>query len=208
MDSRSLWAASHGLAEACRHHPFVTGMADGSLDRAVFQHYVGQDAFFLEAFAKAYALGLAKAADLATMQRFKALLDGAMDERDLHSGYAERWDVDLHPEPTPATRAYTDFLLSVATLEPAGHLCAAMTPCMRLYAWLGQQLQSITAPESPYLEWVNTYADPSFDDLAKTMEALLDDLGGDPSVIERHYTTAMELELAFFDSALRRGVAL
>ena len=38
---------------------------------------------------------------------------------------------------------------------------AAMTPCMRLYAWVGSSLERDTA--GPYAQWVQTYADPEFD---------------------------------------------
>lgn len=204
MDARSLWNDSLPTAEACLAHAFVTGIADGRLPRASFEHYIAQDAFFLDAFARAYALGLARTADRPTMRRFKTLLDGAMDEQTLHETYARRWGVDLDPQPTPATRAYTDFLLQVAALEPLGHLVAAMTPCMRLYAWLGQSLEHRADPASAYHEWVQTYASAAFDELAVTMEQLLDDLAATadhPDALAARYRTAMDLERAFFDSA-------
>ena len=49
------------VARNCLEHPFVQGIADGSLPRDRFVHYVGQDACFLDAFVRAYALALAKA---------------------------------------------------------------------------------------------------------------------------------------------------
>lgn len=205
MDSNSLWAAHLPTANACLRHPFVTGIADGALPLEAFRHYVGQDAFFLDAFARAYALGLAKAPDHDTMMACKALLDGALNEVGLHAAYAAKWDVDLHPAPTPATSSYTDFLLRVAALEPLPHALAAMAPCMRLYAWLGQQLSADLDPASPYAEWVRTYGDPEFDALAASLETMLDQLGGDPAAMERHYATAMRLELAFFASAWEVG---
>ena len=206
--SARLWADARPTADACLVHPFVTGIADGTLPRAAFTHYVAQDAFFLEAFARAYALGVARAPDADAMRRFKALLDGALDELDLHRAYADRWDVDLAPAPSPATRAYTDFLLAVAALEPLAHLAAAMAPCMRLYAWLGQQLEEDADPRSPYHEWVTTYADPEFERLAATLEGLVDALAegtADTGPIADRYHEAMRLELAFFASALHRG---
>lgn len=204
-DAADLWAASSETAERCLRHPFVQGIARGTLPLHVFRDYVGQDAFFLDAFVRAYALALAKAPDARRIRAFKTLLDGAMAEQDLHAGYAARWQVDLHPQSTPATAAYTDFLLRVAALEPVAHICAAMAPCMRLYAWLGQQLLPLADPDSPYIQWVHTYADPGFASLAIALEELLDDLGGPPTTIAAHYATAMRLEHDFFDSAMAAG---
>ena len=52
--SHQLWQASAALAQACLDHPFVQGIGDGSLSRSRFAGYVGQDAFYLRAFARAY----------------------------------------------------------------------------------------------------------------------------------------------------------
>jgi thiaminase/transcriptional activator TenA len=203
VKATDLFDANLDLARACRDHPFVQGIASGRLDRAAFCFFIEQDAAFLDAFARAYALCVAKAPDRAVMTAFKSLLDGEFEELHLHRAYSPRWAIDLAAEATPATAAYTDFLLRVATLEPPAHACAAMAPCMRLYAWLGQELDADS--DSPYRGWVDTYAEPSFQHLATALEGLLDRLGGDPEVMAGHYRTAMGLELAFFDSAYQRS---
>jgi thiaminase/transcriptional activator TenA len=200
--SRSLWHRNRVLAEAAREHLFVQGIASGELARATFAHYVGQDAVFLDAFCRAYALGLAKSPDPEGVIAFRELLDAAADELRLHNGYAARWGVDLHQAADPATSAYTDFLLAVAALEPVGHIAAAMTPCMRLYAYLGQQLAAHTKPESPYREWVETYSSGEFEALARRLEVLLDRHGDDHNRLAVLYHRAMELELRFFDAAV------
>jgi thiaminase/transcriptional activator TenA len=182
---------------------FVEGIASGELPRATFAYYVGQDAVFLDAFCRAYALALAKSPDGECLIAFRELLDGAGDELRLHNGYAARWGVDLHQAADPATAAYTDFLLAVAALEPVGHIAAAMTPCMRLYAYLGQQLAARTKPESPYREWVETYSSAEFEAQARRLEVLLDRYGGDHDRLAVLYHRAMELELRFFDAAGR-----
>jgi thiaminase/transcriptional activator TenA len=200
----SLWQRNRVIAEAALEHRFVQGIASGELARATFAYYVGQDAAFLDAFCRAYALALAKSPDRDALIAFRELLDAAVDELGLHEGYAARWGVDLHPPADPATSAYTDFLLAVAALEPVGHIVAAMTPCMRLYAYLGEQLAAHTKPDSPYREWVEAYSSTEFEALAQRLEALLDRYGGDddrPAVL---YHRAMELELRFFDAAARR----
>ncbi len=201
MTSQELWQRNRDLAEACLKHPFVQGIASGQLARASFQVYVAQDAYFLEAFARAYALALARSPDREGIRAFKDLLIGVFDELTLHQSYADRWGISLEPEPLASTKAYTDFLLRTASLEPVGHTAAAMTPCMRLYAWLGGQLAPKLDPESPYAEWVETYSSPELQALAARLEALLDRYRGEPARLAELYRRAMELELAFFQAA-------
>ena len=199
--SLALWQDSAGVARACLAHPFVQGLARGTLPRDRFVFYVEQDAFFLDSFARAYALAFAKAPDRDTMAKIRALFDGVYAELELHRGYAHKWGARLEPEPSRATLAYTDFLLRVAWSAPVGHVVAAMTPCMRLYAHLGQRLAPDAADDTPYREWIETYSHEDFEALARRMEALLDahDDGGD--AIAEHYRTAMNLELDFFEQA-------
>ena len=198
--SADLWAENTDLAAAALASPFVTGLADGTLSRDRFAGYVAQDAFFLEAFARAYALGVAHSRDRATLEAFADLLAGVREELRLHDGYAARWGIDLAAvSPAPATLAYTEFLLATAALGDVGEVAAAMTPCMRLYAHLGRAL----APRAtgPYREWVDTYADPGFEELAATLEALLDRVAAGTPVVRRAYRRAMELESGFFAAA-------
>ncbi len=197
-----LWAANADLAAEALAHPFVAGIGDGTLSRERFAGYVAQDVFFLESFARAYAVGIAHSPDRATMDVFADLLAGVREELALHAGYAARWDIDLtRVEPLPATLAYTDFLLSTAFLGGITLTAAAMTPCMRLYAHLGRSLSADRAGD--YAEWVTTYADPGFEELAATLERLLDRHAGDTPAVRTAYRRAMRLEVGFFDAAWR-----
>jgi thiaminase/transcriptional activator TenA len=197
-----LWTANADLAAEALAHPFVTGVGDGTLPRAVFAGYVAQDAFFLESFARAYAVGIAHSPDRATLDTFADLLAGVREELALHAGYAARWGIDLvGVEPLPATLAYTDFLLSTAFLGGITLTAAAMTPCVRLYAHLGRSLSAETAGD--YAEWVATYADPGFEELAVTLERLLDQHASDVPAVRTAYRRAMQLEVGFFEAAWR-----
>ena len=49
---------THLAALRCLYHPFVYGIATGKLPLVSFKNYVGQDAFFLNAFASAYKRSL------------------------------------------------------------------------------------------------------------------------------------------------------
>ncbi|MCX7595817.1 MAG: TenA family protein, partial [Fischerella sp.] len=94
--STELWEANQDIAQACLLHPFVKGIAYGTLPSEKFAYYVGQDAFFLEAFARAYSIAAAKAPDWEVLIAFHNLADGVLQEMQLHKGYAAKWGIDLH----------------------------------------------------------------------------------------------------------------
>jgi thiaminase (transcriptional activator TenA) len=199
-----LWAANADLALLALEHRFVRGLADGTLPRTNFEGYIVQDAFFLEAFARAYALALARCPDRHGLHEFFDLLAGALGELRLHASYAARWGLQVGDAlPKPATLSYTDFLLSTAALAGIGETCAAMTPCMRLYAYLGTSLAAAGAAidRNPYAEWVRTYAAPEFEALAARLEGLLDRYALDGPSLRTVYRRAMSLEVAFFDAS-------
>lgn len=199
--ARVLWEENQALAARALAHPFVRGIASGGLPRARFAAYVAQDAYFLDAFARAYALALAQAPDREGLASFARLLAGVVEELRLHAAYAARWGIDLaHVEPLPATLAYTEFLLATASLRGVGGTCTAMTPCMRLYAYLGRELaRQPRIDGNPYADWIATYGSENFARLAEDLEALLDrhaalDAARSP------YRRALELEVRFFDA--------
>ncbi|MDE0395477.1 MAG: TenA family protein [Gammaproteobacteria bacterium] len=198
-----LWARNADLAQACLDSSFVRGLADGSLAADSFRRYVAQDAFFLSAFFSAYALAAARTADrIEVARRLHALMQGVLEELELHRAYAERLDIDLEAvTPNAATKGYTDFLARTAWNTKAGEILAAMTPCMRLYAWLGRRLSAGDHTGNPYRDWIETYASPDFEGLAAELERLLDDLAADmPERAAEAYAEAMRHELAFFET--------
>ena len=202
------WNANLDLARVARAHPFVRGIADGTLPRDRFAAYVAQDAYFLGAFGSAYAAAEARAPDPDGAAAFGRLLAGVEAELRLHGSYARRWGIDLAAvRPHTATIAYTSFLGEVVAAGHLGPMCAALTPCMRLYAWLGQQLvQRTVPPDDPYREWIATYASPEFDGLAGELERLLDRYADGGSAVVTAYRRAMELEVGFFDAQLAAAV--
>jgi thiaminase/transcriptional activator TenA len=194
-----LWRANRDLAQACLELPFVQGLADGSLDSVAFRCYVAQDAFFLHAFLRAYALAAAKCERLEQVAAFRDLMSGVLEELELHRRYAQNLGIDLTTvEPLSAARAYTDFLLRVAWSAGVGEIVAAMTPCMRLYAWLGTELVPQWRDDHPYGDWIRTYANPEFEALAHVLEELLDATATDTPAMREAYRYAMVCEHHFF----------
>ncbi|MGB3533646.1 MAG: TenA family protein [Microcoleaceae cyanobacterium] len=203
MISRNLWNANSDLKTACLQHPFVQGIATGSLPEACFRYYVGQDAFFLTAFARAYSIAAAKTPDWEGFTTFHSLGDGVVEELRLHQRYAAEWGVDLQQiQPGIATRRYTDFLLATAWGQDVGLTTAAMTPCLRLYAFLGQSLAQSQTSTHEYSDWIKTYNDAAFEQLAQQLEDLMSRyITHQETEASSIYRYAMECELDFFEAA-------
>ena len=201
-----LWQMHHELALASLHTPFVRGLADGSLSRDRFAYYVGQDAFFLEAFARAYSVAAAKAPDWEGFGALHELASGVLDELKLHASYAAEWGVDLsRVQPGATTRHYTDFLLATAWGHDVGMTVVAMSPCMRLYAYLGQELSQPSVPEHAYTAWIRTYSSDDFEALAQQLERLADRYATPSPQVQTTYGYAMACERDFFDAAFHQA---
>jgi thiaminase (transcriptional activator TenA) len=191
-------------------HPTVRGIADGTLDERRFRAWLAQDYLFLLEYARLFALAAARAPDAATLRRLVDLAHSTLhDELSLHRSYAARFGLtEAELEGTAKSRtcaAYTDFLLRTAALGEYAEIVAALLPCMWGYSELGRAMAERGLPEEPrYRQWVETYADPDFADLAAWCADLLDQatdgLGkAQLDACERAFVTGLEHELAFWD---------
>src|SRR5229473_6967482 len=115
MLHETLWTANLHLAQSCLAHPFVQALGEGTLKSDLFRAFITQDAFFLGAFRKAYALALARCDETESITSLYELLGGVLEELKLHRAYATELGIDLESVvPNPACRAYTDLLLRTA----------------------------------------------------------------------------------------------
>ena len=200
--SNTLWESNQEIAILCLKSKFVQGLKNGNLPKNIFQEYVAQDYFFLESFARAYGLAVSKSKDKKSIKVLSKLLLGVSEELILHETYAKGWDIDLtNNYIKPATRNYTDFLHEVSNKQSSVEIMFAMTPCMRLYSWIGKSLSNMVL-NNPYKEWIITYSDENFDNLARSLENIIDSSkeAYDMNQAIYLYNRAMELELEFFNA--------
>lgn len=198
-----LWRANLPLSQSCLAHPFVQGLGEGTLKADLFRAFIAQDAFFLGAFRTSYALALARCDETEGITSLHELLAGVLEELKVHRVYATELGIDLESAvPNPACRAYTDFLLRTAWHTTLGATVAAMTPCMRLYAYLGGELVGKCRPQHPYRRWIEAYSGEEFERLAGRLETLLDRVAADTREIRDSYGYALQCELDFFSGVL------
>lgn len=201
-----LWQNNLDLAQRCLEHPLVRGLADGTLPVEVFRRYVAQDACFLRAFLSAYALCTARSPDTQAAAVLVEMQQGTLDELKLHSAYSRELGIDLsNVRPYRATAAYSDFLQRTAWAESADQTLAAMTPCVRLYGFLGSELARKGIPAHRYGDWIRTYSSEDYWKHVHRMEALLDRLARATPAVEERYRYAMQCEVDFFSAPLEEA---
>jgi hydroxymethylpyrimidine/phosphomethylpyrimidine kinase len=65
-------------------HAFVQGIADGTLPKESFIHYMKQDYLFLQTYARAHGLGAFKARTMAESKAFADIVTHIAHESQLH----------------------------------------------------------------------------------------------------------------------------
>lgn len=201
-----------GIWEAQHQHPFVRGIGDGTLGLERFEFWLRQDYVFLIEYARLLGLAAARSPNLETMARFATLLKETLEtEMSLHRAYAAEFGIhseELEQESSaPATRAYTDFLLRVATTGDFVELVAALLPCMWGFSEIGRQLAAQPGPsENRYAKWIAMYSSREFAELAQWCRDLLDSLAGglperDLQKLEAAFLTSSRYEWQFWEMA-------
>ena len=189
--SDDMLAAALPIWDDQLQHPFVRGIADGSLPPKRFERWVRQDYLYLKEFARVFAWATAKADRLASMSWYAAVLDLTLNkEMALHREYAARFGITVEEleseEMWPTTRAYTDFLVRTAADGDMADLLAALLPCAWGYAWLGAQLAGLERPtDQRYADWIEQYASAEFQDAADWLRDETERVAGLVSDVKR-----------------------
>ena len=160
-------------------HPFVRGIADGSLNPKVFENWVKQDYRYLIEYARVFGFCAARADTLEAMTWYANALHLTLaTEMDLHRQYAKRFSIsaeELESTPMwPTTLAYTDFLVRYAKDRDYAEAVAVLLPCTWGYVDLAKELASGDPPKDQrYADWITQYNDPEFAAAAEWLKAEL-----------------------------------
>jgi thiaminase/transcriptional activator TenA len=202
---------------AYTRHPFVAGMADGSLPEPAFRHYLAQDYLFLIHFARAYALAAHKADTLDDMRYAAGTLSALIDtEMKLHVQYCAGWgmtEAEMAAVPEdPACVAYTRFVLDRGHAGDLLDLYAALAPCVVGYGVIGERLAADPATRrgegNPYDAWIAVYSGEDYREVVGNSIAQIDRLaarrGGDARFddLARTFRQATDLEVGFWQMGL------
>jgi thiaminase/transcriptional activator TenA len=192
-------------------HPFVKGLADGTLPLDRFRYYMIQDALYIADYARAMAWVAPLMPDV---QDVLAMLEAARQtfetEEMLKEHYFKQFGITmedaLRSTPAPTCKAYVDHLFRYTRNGTVAEGMAAILPCGWAYLEIGFGLtgKREIPDDHPYKEWLMTYAVPEFRDLVNGWFDILDRAVSnypekDLTHLEGIFLTSCRHELKFWD---------
>jgi len=196
-----LWQQNVRLGEVCLHHPFVRGLADGTLDpKPSALRSPGR--VLPQRVRSAYALAAARSQDGETLISLCELLNGSCG----NFSY------------TPVTRKSSRLNWLACTVSGGSSLYGLLA-CDRLAARAGRddrghdplratlRLSGHRTGEdhgagNPYQQWIATYSGADFQALVTRVESVTDSIAEDTLAVRDAYEYAMGCELNFFSAML------
>lgn len=210
--SETLWNSVQDVFNSILKHPFIEGLATGSLEEERFKHYIIQDYIYLDEYRKALSLAAAKAGgEEESMLFLESAANIKNAEEQLHESFLTAWR--LRPrllrrksEVSPSNLLYTSYLFSVALFGSFNEIVAAVLPCAWVYMEVGRRLVERGSPNPLYKKWIDMYGGRRYEESVEKMIGLADTLK--PSRAERekmvrHFRLGTIFEYMFWDSAYR-----
>lgn len=211
--STELWADITDIYDAILVHPFLLGLADGSLSQEAFSFYVVQDALYLRSYAKALAIIAGRAPDTAATEMFaRHAADVIAVESTLHGTLLA--DLGIDPEvadraqPAPTTLAYTSYLLATVHDGSYAEGVGAVLPCYWIYWEVGKELLRRGSPDPRYQRWIDMYGGEEFGEAVRAVLAVADEIGPglappERARVHRHFRITSRYEWMFWDMGYR-----
>jgi thiaminase/transcriptional activator TenA len=193
-------------------HPFIRGLADGSLSRERFKKYLIQDTHYLKDYSKVYAYAYLLGDGVRELQFLHTCIGVVMaEETNMHIQYLNDFNLDVFSiESMPmerANRAYVDYMLSFAPEMNMKKIFTSAFPCTLTYEYIGKELKKErdgVVEKHYYDPWIDTYAGPEFEKFSVDSCWLIDKYCQGISEDEEEeliqiFLTACEYEMRFWD---------
>ena len=157
---------------------------DGTLPLAAFRQFLIQDYLFLIHFARAKALAVFKAESIEAMREKTASIGAILEETSLHLRYCAEWGIaeaEVRATPESAeTVSYTRYVIDRGLAGDILDLEVALAPCTVGYGEVALRILADPARRvagNPYQSWIDSYASPAYQALARGAAARIDALG-------------------------------
>ena len=206
--------ASRGIWEGYLAHPFVRGLADGSLAVNKFRFYLLQDYLYLFDYAKVFAQGVVKSREPEVMRVFSSYVASILNgEMEIHRGYMARLGITEEQaeavQPSLSNLSYTAYMRAVAAEEGPAEIMAAVLSCAISYEYIAKWIVK-NYPDADkhdfYGEWVRGYASEDYAAENQRLIALMERLSADYTDTQRQhlvdiFVACSRYEAMFWDMA-------
>ncbi|OFL46177.1 thiaminase II [Nosocomiicoccus sp. HMSC067E10] len=207
--SKKFWDGSHT-------HPFVKGLADGTLSDESFRYYLIQDGYYLIHFSRLFG----EIADRAEDKETKDIM--TRNREDLEAGeIAVREDFFKdqnisdeefdNTEVAPTADHYIAHMYRqiVESEDYIGVAVAGMLPCPWLYQDIGAELVKHKSPVPIYQSWIDTYVTDEFNNLTERHIELCDKLYDKATEDQKErmlnaFYMSVRFEYLFFDMSYKQ----
>ncbi|GAB6930930.1 thiaminase II [Paenibacillus sp. JCM 10914] len=213
--TQELRQQADGIFEAIFEHPFVRGIADGSLDRGQLIHYVKQDFEYLNAYMRIYGIAIAKSTSREEIAAFNEQISFIMhSEVHPHQNFCSAAGVkyeELQGYPlAPSAHHYIRHMLTVAHEGTLGEIMSVLLPCPWTYFEIGSRLLGTVKPDEshPFYDWIYFYGNRG-EDATTTFRKRVDEWAEQATIAERdrmkeHFMLSCQLEYMFWDMAYKQ----
>ncbi|SDA16802.1 thiaminase (transcriptional activator TenA) [Ruminococcus sp. YE71] len=216
--SERIYKAAMPIWETYYDHPFVKGIADGTLDKDKFAYYMVQDHKYLMQYAKVFALGVIRASKESDMRMFGSLISATLDtENAVHQSYLAKFGIDHDViENTPMAlnnESYTNYMISIGFKGGLAEIAAAVLACSWSYELIGEYIEK-NYPNAKdnefYGNWVNTYTSEGYracnDEMIEMCDRFSEGLSEEQIVeLENIVKICSKYEYQFWDMAWSKG---
>lgn len=138
---------------------YVQRLADGTLPRKWFSHYISQDVLYIIDDSRALSAIAARANNPEETYFFIELAKDGLDiERDLEQELFKIFDIPKTKSKSPEFKSYADYLLESAFNSPYPVAAAALLPCFWVYNRTGEYVFENSAEDNPYKKWIDAYS--------------------------------------------------
>lgn len=194
--------------EGSFEHPFVKGIADGTLPLEKFKFYMMQDAYYLKHYTKVLAITASKAE---TNEDINFFLETARyineAELELHRTVFQELGVTeeelAHFEPAPAAYNYVSHMYNAAHNGDVAESFAAMFPCPWLYQEIGEKYKDAKPGVKLYADWIELYSAPEYKEKIDVQKAMMNRYAlENPAkihVLKAHFSKSCYYEWKFWE---------
>lgn len=214
--SERLFKTSEKLWKSYLDHPFVKGIAEGTLDLDKFRFYMIQDYRYLLEYSKVFAFGIIKSSREDIMRRFAVMVKETLDgEMEIHKKYMARLGItDKEVQETKTAllnQSYTSYMLDVANKGDALDVLVAVLSCAWSYQYIGEHHVRIPGAleNETFGEWIDGYSCESYRANTQDIIDLVDELGENISeerakYLEQVFVNCGRYEYGFWDMAYNK----